>query len=510
MRTYLLVILSLVVVAGVLSAQPTAVVPNGNQTTPVRWGSNVQVTDRPVYDFDVDYRANGEMWLSYITGNTNHDTLYVCSSGDGGLTWTAWIGWMLTGDGRKFTDVNIVCGDTLLYVFMPADTAAGVYRDYVVRLKYNISANSWLHFAAGTATGIIDEIDADRSGLPGDTIQAFYHTTSAGGMSLVHSYDFGATWTSGLNFGQCSSPAVTWIRSGDWAAVYRYNPSGRNTVYRSYNSGQNWSGWSYLDTVAANDTLNRHLSISACHGTGQVMVATDWESGDATWMKELRVYCASDGGNTEFANAFAYQFSGDQGLPVVNCLRFGGNDWGNLAYCDYGYSADSIRYAYDYQGGVFSSPEIVSDRPGAGAATPLQPKIAYCDDGSHPGPAIFYAGADRQGLYMNAGWITGVAGRPEHRISKYELRMGPNRPNPFKQWTTIDYQLPMGGLASLKVFNVAGQLVRTLVDGAQLAGSHAARWDGRDDRGREVGAGVYLCRLSAGTGTATRKLTVVR
>ncbi|MRR09094.1 T9SS type A sorting domain-containing protein [bacterium] len=111
---------------------------------------------------------------------------------------------------------------------------------------------------------------------------------------------------------------------------------------------------------------------------------------------------------------------------------------------------------------------------------------------------------------MNAEWVTGVAGQPERSISKHELRMEPNRPNPFKQWTRIDYQLPAAGTVSLKVYNVAGQLVRTLAEGFQPAGAHAVRWDGRDDRGREVSSGVYLYRLTAGSGTATRKLTVVR
>jgi hypothetical protein len=368
---------------------------------------------------------------------------------------------------------------------------------------------NWPHFAAGTAAGIIDELDADRSGLPGDTMCVNYHTTTNNSLSLVYSYNRGATWTSsGQNYLDCSEPVITWVKDNQWAAAHKYIPSKRNSVFKSNNSGQDWN-WVYFDTTAQ-DTLNEHLSISACHGTGQILVATDWNTGDTMWDKEIMVYCATDGYNTEFAYSFITQFSGDQGLPVVNCLRFGGNDWGNLAYCDYGYSGDSIRYAYNYQGCAFNFPEIVSDRPGAGAAAPIQPRIAYCDDGGHPGPAIFYAGAGRQGIYMNAGWVTGVAGKPETMLPKSELRLEQCRPNPFKQTTTITYQIPKPGMVNLSVYNVAGQLVRTLVDGWRPAGAHAVKWDGRDGTGREISTGVYFYRLTAGAGTATRKMTAVK
>jgi flagellar hook assembly protein FlgD len=52
--------------------------------------------------------------------------------------------------------------------------------------------------------------------------------------------------------------------------------------------------------------------------------------------------------------------------------------------------------------------------------------------------------------------------------------------------------------------------VRTLVDGRQGAGMHVARWDGRNQAGQKLSAGVYLYRLQAGDKTLTRKLVLVR
>jgi hypothetical protein len=82
-------------------------------------------------------------------------------------------------------------------------------------------------------------------------------------------------------------------------------------------------------------------------------------------------------------------------------------------------------------------------------------------------------------------------------------------PNPFGGRATISYQVPAAGKVSLKVYNIAGQLVATLADGEQAAGYYAARWDGRSG-GRGVASGVYLVRLGYGGQTRTEKLVKLR
>jgi len=104
---------------------------------------------------------------------------------------------------------------------------------------------------------------------------------------------------------------------------------------------------------------------------------------------------------------------------------------------------------------------------------------------------------------------TGVAGGPgQPAIGR--LTLSQNLPNPFARFTRIDYQLPKPGLVRLRVYNVAGQLVRTLVDGPQTAGPHAASWDGRDGNGRQASSGIYLYRLSAQGSNRTLKMTLIR
>ncbi len=85
-----------------------------------------------------------------------------------------------------------------------------------------------------------------------------------------------------------------------------------------------------------------------------------------------------------------------------------------------------------------------------------------------------------------------------------------NYPNPFNPETTIEYQLPRPGRVEIAVYNLAGQLVRTLLQAPQPAGRFKLRWDGKDDRGANVASGVYLYQLQAEGFSATKKMVLMR
>ncbi len=83
-------------------------------------------------------------------------------------------------------------------------------------------------------------------------------------------------------------------------------------------------------------------------------------------------------------------------------------------------------------------------------------------------------------------------------------------PNPFNPQTVIHYALPDRSPVSLRVHDVKGRLVRTLVEQTLSAGAHTARWDGRDARGRTVASGTYFVRLVAGGQTRVKAMALVR
>ena len=90
------------------------------------------------------------------------------------------------------------------------------------------------------------------------------------------------------------------------------------------------------------------------------------------------------------------------------------------------------------------------------------------------------------------------------------VRLHATHPNPFNPTTTVVYELAVAGPALLRVFDLRGRSVRTLVDESVAAGRHEARWDGRGDDGSELPSAVYLTRLEAGGGLAIGRMTLVR
>jgi hypothetical protein len=85
-----------------------------------------------------------------------------------------------------------------------------------------------------------------------------------------------------------------------------------------------------------------------------------------------------------------------------------------------------------------------------------------------------------------------------------------NYPNPFNPETTIKFTLGSAQQASLAVYNVTGQRVRTLFDGAVQAGEHSVIWDGCDDSGRSVASGIYFYQLTTDRETHSRKMVFLK
>ncbi|RKY89982.1 hypothetical protein DRQ09_00155, partial [candidate division KSB1 bacterium] len=85
-----------------------------------------------------------------------------------------------------------------------------------------------------------------------------------------------------------------------------------------------------------------------------------------------------------------------------------------------------------------------------------------------------------------------------------------NYPNPFNPTTTIKYDLPAGTKVQLKIFNMLGQEVKTLVNEYREAGYHKVIWDGRNNNGIRVASGVYIYAIKAGKYFKAKKMVLLR
>jgi flagellar hook assembly protein FlgD len=84
-------------------------------------------------------------------------------------------------------------------------------------------------------------------------------------------------------------------------------------------------------------------------------------------------------------------------------------------------------------------------------------------------------------------------------------------PNPFNPTTLIKYDVPPGdGNTTIRMYDIAGRVVHTLVDGHESADRKTVTWRGRNDRGEQVATGIYFCRMQAPGYTKTFKMMLLK
>jgi hypothetical protein len=154
-----------------------------------------------------------------------------------------------------------------------------------------------------------------------------------------------------------------------------------------------------------------------------------------------------------------------------------GNDWLEYRYALAGQTGDTVRVRFRFTTDATEVDEgvYIDDAAVATAAAPSGTGVA---DSEQEEPRIGY-------LHQNA-------------------------PNPFGLSTTITFSLRESGDVVLAIYNIQGRLIRTLKEGPHSAGDHEVTWDGKDDLGADVAAGVYLYRLAIGEYEEARKMILVR
>ena len=85
-----------------------------------------------------------------------------------------------------------------------------------------------------------------------------------------------------------------------------------------------------------------------------------------------------------------------------------------------------------------------------------------------------------------------------------------NYPNPFNPVTTLKYDLPEQSMVVMTVYDLMGREVTILVNQVQKAGYHTIRWNGTDQSGQVVSAGLYIYRITANDFTSTKKMLLLK
>lgn len=249
---------------------------------------------------------------------------------------------------------------------------------------------------------------------------------------------------------------------------------------------------------------------------------------NCTFIDNSAIYAAiSVMGDFEFRNNIFYNRACDyeigalahpQAIPVTNLYL----DYNNIRGGQGG-----IHYS-PYETNLDYGPNNISDHPMFSSIDHESPRYAQLAEGS---PCINSATPDTTGLGLPPYDLAG-----NHRVWDGRLDMGcyefdshsyvtncdpvapdlkqltlfQNYPNPFNPRTDISYVLPEPAQVRLDIYNIKGQLVKTLISTGQEAGLHKLTWDGRDMNNRNVASGVYFYRLSTPNGIQSKRMLLMR
>ncbi len=182
----------------------------------------------------------------------------------------------------------------------------------------------------------------------------------------------------------------------------------------------------------------------------------------------------------------------------------------------------SLYYSYSTDGGLTWSANIrLTNEFDPHLGWPQQNKMGdYFDmvsfnDGAHLAWANTFNGEQDVYYAFIPSPVVGITADQPRENGVQSFFLSPNYPNPFNPGTTISYQLSPGGQAAnrnvrLEIYNLLGQVVRTLVNKRQPAGHYTVYWDGTDNQHNPVNSGVYIYRLTVDGFSKSGKMALVK
>ncbi|MDE3056921.1 MAG: T9SS type A sorting domain-containing protein [Bacteroidota bacterium] len=378
---------------------------------------------------------------------------------------------------------------------------------------YSLAAKSTGEVFAGTAdSGVyrstVNDSTWTRTSLTSKDVEAL----------VVGSNGYLFAACGGILFGvlYCSTDnGISWSKLKSSTAGYSslsVNPDGNiflgtssDSIYRSTDNGNTWQSSRLGVTTSVGGFAACSGGVAyACSGKN-IFKSTDdgqsWVSMYTSQTYEIRRICIHPDGylfaNTAGAGVIrstdngATWASSSNGLPITGGWPILANSHGDL------FVATGI--AGGYGGGVFRSSDLGDNWVSVSSGLPaiwIQSMVVASN-------GVLYGGGSNSTIYRSAQPTVGVQKIPPATALGFALYQ--NYPNPFNPTTTINYSIPKNATVTLKILDLLGRDIATLVHGAKSAGMHSVQWTAS-----RFSSGVYLCRLQAGTDTEIRKLVLTK
>jgi photosystem II stability/assembly factor-like uncharacterized protein len=370
----------------------------------------------------------------------------------------------------------------------------------------------------------------------------------AGGLggTVLRTFDGGKSWATTASVG---GDVYNLFLASQFRILAAVNDSAGARIRRSFNGGTGWqtsyedtTSGAFMDAIWMFDISNGYALGDPVNGQWVLLKTSDggisWQSaaslpqaGSETgwnnsmyWLNDQfgwfgtnnsRVYYTTDGGsswspaNTTFSDIFGVSFANDSiGMAAGNGTDLsidGGNSWtgttGQISgdvFALRGLNLDPLRWYLVSGSNVYKTSDegnsFSVDLSQSSAFNHIDMKLVKIAD--YDWICGYAVGEDGTiNKYLELPTVTRIDDLPGNHPVQFALQQ--NYPNPFNPSTTIKFRLPIGAHVTLKIVNLLGQEVVTIMDSQQNAGEIETVWEGKNSFGDQVASGIYFCQLEA-------------
>ena len=502
---------------------------------PYLWDNDQHVFEGPVSGgISIDYDTDGNAYAVACTSwnGVANACIKVVKSTDGGDNWPG------------FVSFSSMSGSYSYPVLLTASTNNKVYLLYL-----HSSQNGIIQMKRYTQSGVLDgtyDVKVDTDTITyfsacvdfenGNHLMVAYQKEEMGDptpdLYTITSADYGETWGNEeevIWFG--THPDIAYGRNGYVYLVWTY-PEAEGYEIMFYRSTDYCSPGSWVNPAGLTDDLyfNDYPKVAVLNSLP--------DSTPYVWV----AYNRENPAGTNIDLAYAYSWNGGKDWSTNRILD------SSAAYHEMGCdlwtkrSADAHyvhvcyfrgRYVHPFpRGAIFYASTNAQHPPNWGFPnqksdfwpTQYQDGRKVCQGTFAQGDCAFiYVGKDpwddpfgddfHDVWFDNSAWPVDVEEEMTEEEAPAEFSLSSNYPNPFNPSTRIQYtvhskQTPLH--TTLKIYNIKGQLVRTLVDEPKGPGTYRVIWDGKSDDGKAVASGVYLYQLRVGDFGQARKMVLIK
>ena len=368
----------------------------------------------------------------------------------------------------------------------------------------------------------------NKDSAPGDWSNATTGSYTTSDINETHyqistDLEYGSTyhWAVALDTDPTSSPvhgdyaASSFTIAGGSATVELTSPANNSVIntksptFYWYVSGSGLGIDKYKVTYSNTETFTANV-VELESVTTNAAVTSDLQEGSIYWWY---VSVSYDNGSTYSAASPTWEFTVDAGasavMPLVgspvNGVSVNDSELMLSWYITTG-SDSELTYEVEIADNAdFNNSSIIDN------LSELHAQVNGLDDGEYYW-RVRSSNGNNTSNYSNVGnfKVGGVTGVEENDETPLTFVLDQNYPNPFNPATIINYSLPAPEFVTIKIYDMLGREVSTLVNEKMNAGNHKVNWNGTDYSGRKVASGTYIYRFKAGNFVDSKKMLLIK